>query len=278
MPVVHRTDGILGPGTYGHQVAKHARKVESASLIDCGTPRSPQPGSIDKSEVVSERQWLERTKSYPPPPSTAALSPGTAVNDWRFGRISVQSVDPAAAGDVMPGEPPTSRAGRSAAPDLGPSFGGAGTATRAEFLSIETKNTELGWGVVHFYREGEETTSLNTGAEANGDTGGDTGTDPSSSLSASADDYSTLCIPAVPAYMSPSDFLGFIGERWRDDVSHCRMVMTSRMNRYLALLKFRDGKRAKKWKREFDGKVFNSMEVSDGSHDSTVAYFRTLMC
>ncbi|TWU73111.1 hypothetical protein ED733_004943 [Metarhizium rileyi] len=32
------------------------------------------------------------------------------------------------------------------------------------------------------------------------------------------------------------------------------------MNRYLALLKFRDSRVAKKWKREFDGKVFNSME------------------
>ncbi|KAG8426022.1 hypothetical protein J3459_008525 [Metarhizium acridum] len=36
--------------------------------------------------------------------------------------------------------------------------------------------------------------------------------------------------------------------------------MTSSMNRYLVLLKFRDSRFAKKWKREFDGKVFNSVE------------------
>ncbi|KAJ4133228.1 hypothetical protein NW754_016037 [Fusarium falciforme] len=73
-------------------------------------------------------------------------------------------------------------------------------------------------------------------------------------------DYTTLCIPAVPAYMSPGDLMGFVGEKWRSDISHCRMVMTSKMNRYLVLLKFRDNGRAKQWRREFDGKVFNTME------------------
>jgi BRCA1-associated protein len=70
-----------------------------------------------------------------------------------------------------------------------------------------------------------------------------------------------LCIPAVPSYLSPSDFLGFVGETWRRGVSHYRMVMTSRMNRYMVLMKFRDSDRATEWRKEFDGKVFNSMEV-----------------
>jgi BRCA1-associated protein len=74
-------------------------------------------------------------------------------------------------------------------------------------------------------------------------------------------DYTTLCIPAVPSYLTPSDFLGFVGEKTREQVSHFRMVMTGRMNRYLVLMKFRDGEAAKRWKTEWDGKVFNSMEV-----------------
>jgi BRCA1-associated protein len=60
--------------------------------------------------------------------------------------------------------------------------------------------------------------------------------------------------------MSPGDIWGFVGERWRSDISHCRMVMTSKMNRYLVLLKFRHNKIAKEWKRIYDGKVFNTME------------------
>ena len=71
-----------------------------------------------------------------------------------------------------------------------------------------------------------------------------------------------MCIPAVPSYLTPSDFLGFVGEKTREEVSHFRMVMTGRMNRYLVLMKFRDGNTARRWRKEWDGKVFNSMEVS----------------
>ncbi|TVY31305.1 RING finger protein-like protein, partial [Lachnellula subtilissima] len=38
------------------------------------------------------------------------------------------------------------------------------------------------------------------------------------------------------------------------------MVMTGRMNRYLVLMKFRDSGEAARWRSDFDGKVFNSME------------------
>jgi BRCA1-associated protein len=149
----------------------------------------------------------------------------------------------------MAGE--ASRTGPSAAPLLGPTFGGAGTATKAKFLPLETKNTELGWGVVHFYREGDETPGLVEVDHHDSET-----------ANLKDDDCTTLCIPAVPAYMSPGDLMGFVGEKWTGDISHCRMVMTSRMNRYLVLLKFRDNFRAKQWRREFDGRVFNTMEVS----------------
>ncbi|KAK2591410.1 hypothetical protein QQS21_010895 [Conoideocrella luteorostrata] len=220
------------------------------SVIDCGAPRG-QAGSSDRHpQVISERQWLERANSYPPPPSSAALCPQTATKDWRFGRVSLEAIDPAMSvgGGMMVGE--SSRAGPSAAaPNLGPSYGGAGTATKADVVSLESKITEVGWGIVHFYREGEETASL--GEKDHGEEQQTAGT---------VDDCTTLCIPAVPAYMSPSDFLGYVGDGWRDELSHCRLVMTSKMNRYLALLKFRESKVAKKWKREFDGKVFNSME------------------
>ena len=61
--------------------------------------------------------------------------------------------------------------------------------------------------------------------------------------------------------MSPSDFLGFVGETTMDEVSHFRMIRTARANRYMVLMKFRSGKKAKEWQRVWNGKVFNSMEV-----------------
>ncbi|KAF4345713.1 ubiquitin [Fusarium beomiforme] len=175
-----------------------------------------------------------------------ALRTAHLLRDWRFGRVSLETVD-LRTGHAMAAE--TTRSGPSAAPSLGPTFRGAGTATKAEFLPLETKNTELGWGVVHFYREGEETSGL---VETNPQE-----TEASDLKNA---DCTTLCIPAVPAYMSPGDLMGFVGEKWRGDIVHCRMVMTSRMNRYLVLLKFRDNFRAKQWRKEFDGSIFNTVE------------------
>ena len=240
----------------GHPDIPHRRRGPSSpeadlpdpNVIDCGAPRAPIKEDGRTVERISERQWLERSKSYPPPPASAALRPQTAVRDWRFGRVSIETVDMSMAGEASKGGP-------AAAPSLGPTtLGGAGAPNKAECVPLKTKNTEVGWGVVHFYREGEETPSLNTREEDDEEAEGGAAT--------SAADCTTLCIPAVPAYMSPGDFLGFVGERWRDDISHCRLVMTSKMNKYLALLKFRNGDRAKKWRREFDGRVFNTMEVS----------------
>lgn len=218
-------------------------------VIDCGASRVLTNESNKRSQAISERQWLDRANGCPPPSPKTSLHPQTALRDWRFGRVSIETIDPTATIQKanMSGE--SSRAGPSAAPSLGPSFGGAGTATKAEFVPIESKTTEVGWGIVHFYREGEETADMgvdNLGEELE--------------MASRVDECKTLCIPAVPAYMSPSDFLGFVGDAWGGELSHCRMVMTSRMNRYLALLNFRESKAAKKWKREFDGKVFNSME------------------
>ncbi|KAF4974048.1 hypothetical protein FZEAL_9002 [Fusarium zealandicum] len=228
-------------------LAGQSSPSSSPGIIDCGAAvRTPVKGADQKIEIVTERQWLERTQSFPPPHSSAGIRPQTAVRDWRFGRVTIETVD-LQTGHTMTGEP--SRTGPSAAPSLGPTFGGAGTATKAEFLPLETKNTELGWGVVHFYREGEGTPGL--GETDHVEDGDETLKDR---------DCTTLCIPAVPAYMSPGDLMGFVGEKWRGDISHCRMVMTSRMSRYLVLLKFRDNRRAKLWRQEFDGKVFNTME------------------
>lgn len=136
------------------------------------------------------------------------------------------------------------------------------TKARCEPLTIQgTKNTELGWGIVHLYRDGEETAGLgdvpraNTTEKKNTELG-------DSNVDIEKMDTTVLCIPAVPSYMTPSDFLGWVGEKTRDQVSHFRMVMTGKMNRYMMLMKFRDGKEARRWRAEWDGKVFNGMEVS----------------
>ena len=61
--------------------------------------------------------------------------------------------------------------------------------------------------------------------------------------------------------MTANDFMGFVGERQRKEVSHFRMIRTEAANRYMVLLKFRTNEAAREFHGDFNGKAFNSMEV-----------------
>lgn len=170
-----------------------------------------------------------------------------------------------------------------------------GLATKGKYIPLDRKVAESAWGIVHLYRDADESPSLGDrdneddpsflkgsavarnvshvstvgGAIGDGSRnkkgygygyGYESGS--GSSVAPSLEDCTTLCILAVPSYLSPSDFLGFVGEQTREDVGHFRMIKTARANRYMVLMKFRSGRKAKEWQRNWNGKVFNSMEVS----------------
>ncbi|KAF2020537.1 RING-10 protein [Aaosphaeria arxii CBS 175.79] len=160
-----------------------------------------------------------------------------APRDWRFDTISIQSIDM----NPSPSEEGTIRALKQ--PSHATSSGGL--ATKGKFIPSDLKDTEVGWGVVHLYREGEETPGLY---------------DEVKDGAFNEEDCTTLCILAVPSYMTPSDLLGFMGEQTREHVTHFRLVRTSRANKYMVLMKFREAKKAREWRKEWNGKTFNSME------------------
>ncbi|KAF5856072.1 hypothetical protein ETB97_007950 [Aspergillus alliaceus] len=153
-----------------------------------------------------------------------------------------------------------------------------GLRTKGRYIPLDQQTSESSWGIVHLYRDTQETPYLTeedyplylkgsaAARQPYDELGGGSkprqnayGEEQSSSLHPD-DECSTLCILAVPSYMSPSDFLGFVGEASMDNVSHFRMIRTARANRYMVLMKFRSGKKAKEWQKEWNGKVFNSME------------------
>ncbi|KAI1499491.1 hypothetical protein F5X99DRAFT_389630 [Biscogniauxia marginata] len=230
------------------------------NVIDCGTPRPAETRDERNLVILNEKQQRQRTLSFPPPQSHAAINPQTAVKDWRFGQLNVESID---AENYESQDNMSGAASSTAATAVGPSMGRAGKATKAKYVPLTTsKHTNIGWGIVHLYREGDESPELSLPPELTAGEGQDD----------NQIDCTTVCIPAVPSYLSPSDFLGFIGERWRNQISHYRMVMTGRMNRYLVLMKFRDSKRAQLFSREFDGKVFNEIEPET----CNVAFIRSI--
>ncbi|KAH9907452.1 hypothetical protein F4778DRAFT_721957 [Xylariomycetidae sp. FL2044] len=247
---------------FGSTSTKHRKhpipfpKVNN-KVLDCGTPRPRGTRDQRNTALLPERPQRERTKSFPPPKTYAAINPTTAAKDWRFGPLSIASID-THTHDV----PANMAGGSSAAPAVGPSMGAAGKATKAKYVPSAAMSTRIGWGIVHLYREGIEDLALRAPPDSDGEEESDS----------PQVDCTTVCIPAVPSYLSPSDFLGFIGERWRDQISHYRMVMTERMNRYLVLMKFRDSKGAQMFQREFDGRVFNDIEPET----CNVAFIRSI--
>ena len=148
--------------------------------------------------------------------------------------------------------------------------GVAGLAAKGKYVPFGQKGVDTGWGIVHLYRDAEETPGLYEDDKRSKSSKGRSEDGSGGRQAFKEEDCTTLAILAVPSYMPPSDFLGFVGEETRNEVSHFRMIRTSRTNRYMVLMKFRSAKRAREWRREWNGKVFNSMEVSCVARGSTL--------
>lgn len=70
-----------------------------------------------------------------------------------------------------------------------------------------------------------------------------------------------VSILAIPSYFTVTDILGFIGDEYtKNHISNVRIIRADVSNRFLVLLNFRSKKYAKKFKKEYNGKHFNSME------------------
>ena len=188
-------------------------------------------------------------------------SSGTEPYDWRCGKILSQGIRMArvskdATSETSPDDPTLLKHAIPA--------GAGGGATKGRFEPLDSEEKELGWGAIRLYRDGQETSGLyDEPTMAKGPRASKAGqADQQGDVPAFKDeDCTTLCILAVPSYLTPSDFLGFVGEKTRDEVSHFRMVRTERSNRYMVLMKFRNGRKAREWRREWNGKAFDGMEV-----------------
>lgn len=144
--------------------------------------------------------------------------------------------------------------------------GPGGSHTRAVYVPSETKATDVGWGVVHLYKDSQEAPDLTTSTKKSLAVKGEDGV-------FDIEKCSTLCILAVPSWMMPSDLLGFVGDQTREDVSHFRLIRTGRANKYMVLMKFRSPKKARDWQSAWNGRLFSAMEVCTPlSHFSQVTY------
>ncbi|KAI4185731.1 MAG: hypothetical protein LQ348_004320 [Seirophora lacunosa] len=176
--------------------------------------------------------------------------------DWRYDRIKIQNIDMVSGSKRGSHEEPAGRIANSIV------AGHGGLANKGRFEPLNHDEEDIGWGVIRLFRDAEQTPGLYDDAIPSKSKGykGSTRKGDGEEAHFRDEDCNTLCILAVPSYLTPSDFLGFVGEKTRDEVSHFRMVRTERGNRYMVLMKFRNGKRAKVWRKEWNGKPFDSME------------------
>ena len=187
-------------------------------------------------------------------------------NDWRYDKISVKDVE------MQPIQSEGQAKDNAIAASEGTGHianginaGPGPLATKGRYEPLDPQQEELGWGVVRLYRDSEETAGLYDQPEQHKSPKNGRHTSrrsPNVEVPFKDEDCTTLCILAVPSYLTPSDFLGFVGEKTRDEVSHFRMIRTGRGNRYMVLMKFRSGKKARDWRRAWNGKPFDGMEVS----------------
>jgi BRCA1-associated protein len=234
--------------------ARQKQGLKSCSLATLSVSRPHLPQSL-RPVLVSHA------------PSTAPFQTiASTPTDNRLDEISIDSMDMTRAGQK--GETPT----KSTNGDKNHVSKGIGTAisglqTKGSYVPLDQQKTGSVWGIVHLYRDAEETPGLYGDSPLSKPTDpwllGFTKASVGPKLSPPSDqECTTLCILAVPSYMAPSDFLGFVGEETWNEVSHFRMIRTARANRYMVLMKFRHGKQAREWQQEWNGKVFNSYEVS----------------
>ncbi|KKY19432.1 putative ring and ubp finger domain [Diplodia seriata] len=262
---VHRISSWASPP----RSRKNPRRSKTAYSVDLSSNRP----AVTQRPSYSERRnshldnsssaaapASEALKSLTPKKPTGTAVAATATKDWRFDRVSVQSIDMEEARASDQDGARGKSVGNTAR------AAGSGLATKGKFIPADPRNTEVGWGVVHLYRDAQETPGLyDDTASSAGSDGGGVGND-GEKQSFNEEDCTTLCILAVPSYMTPSDFLGYVGEQTREDVSHFRLIRTGRANKYMVLMKFREAQKARQWRKEWNGKLFNSME-----NDSLIA-------
>ncbi|KAK6413957.1 hypothetical protein LTR81_012196 [Elasticomyces elasticus] len=183
-------------------------------------------------------------------PQSPALHPVKRSNedsakDWRYEAVSIESID-------MESQSSTAvKAAKSAV---------NGLHTKAVYLPTDLKTTDVGYGVVHLYRDTEESLLLGDDEASTRRSLIRVGRPSGKAEDFNPEDCTTICILAVPSWMMPSDLLGFVGDQAREEVSHFRLIRTGRTNKYMVLMKFRSAKKAREWQKANNGRLFSSAE------------------
>ncbi|KAG6330981.1 hypothetical protein ID866_8111 [Astraeus odoratus] len=192
------------------------------------------PHTVDNSYVPTT--LFERLPSHLPKSTSrvnALFNPGR--KDYRYGPIRLDWID----FEHMAASASSSKEKNSV----------RGPVTANFVPRTKSGSTNLPEGVVHLYRDCELPSNTVTAAAA-----------PSVSESEVVpEDGTTLGVLAVPAWMTPSDFLAFVAPA-AEGMAHLRLVRDSMPNRSIAMIRFHRPEEANEFAEAYNGKPFNSMD------------------
>ncbi|KAF9942786.1 hypothetical protein BGZ67_010418 [Mortierella alpina] len=123
-------------------------------------------------------------------------------------------------------------------------------------LRLYKDTNEITTGDLHIQSAAEEAKEAST-ATSTETTGHSPDRDGSQTIH--PDQGTAVCVLAVPSYMSPGDFLNFVGPV-RANVSHFRIIRDAVPNRFMVLMKFRTSGSTSEFYAHYNGKAFSSLE------------------
>ncbi|KAG0709194.1 hypothetical protein DFH29DRAFT_218850 [Suillus ampliporus] len=195
------------------------------------------PDTVDTFIPKAFFQHLPSHRAKPTARRNALFNP--AHKDYRFGPIRLDWIDFESASPDM-------YAGKEKEAGRGPST--------AEFIpntTTKSGSTNLPEGTVHVYRQYNERRQ-NGADESNGPSA-------ASTSETIPEDGFMLGVLAVPAWMTPSDFLAFVAPA-AEGMAHLRLIRDSSPNRSIAVIKFREAEQSIEFAEAYNGKPFNSMD------------------
>lgn len=124
-------------------------------------------------------------------------------------------------------------------------------------VSQDYGSTGLPEGIIRIFRE-RPTNDVRLGQPSSSSS---TSAGPSSVTTSTEPECTIVAVLAVPPWMTPSDFLAFVSPAV-ESIKHLRLIRDVSPNRTMVIIQFREEESAVEFFDAFNGKQFNSIEVS----------------
>ncbi|KAG9016712.1 hypothetical protein FRB90_002393 [Tulasnella sp. 427] len=243
------------------------------NIFDALPSHTPQPHHYEDGYDARNSEWTFQHRRKDSSANSAGKQPARQLgeSDWRYGPISIEWFD-------IPrrknrGKKPPLKETMAAAAASSSSSGGAkrepsgsskGEKEKTSIIATWEPNPDILFGtanlpegIIRIFRDTLEQTNAAQDTQASG--GSRQTQQPGRGFNADGEG-TTLAVLAIPFFMTPADFLAFLGSA-EDQITHIRIIRDGSPSRTIALLKFRSKHAADEFGAAFNGREFLATET-----------------